>query len=455
MKYFFIFVTVLFLLGACSDIQHGDRQKIADEMQQVLTTQLHQWYPGCLDNDNGGYLCHFNAQWQPIEPQRKMIVTQARHLWTSTKAAKRFPEDSRYEKSAEHGYPFLRDDMWDDTYGGFYFILNRQGDIMESGYKAEKRTYGLAFGLYATAAYAEYSGDESVLEFTKDIFRWIEEHAYDPEHGGYFQFLKRDGTAFLENPQSTAGDSIRFGLKDQNTTIHLLEAYSQLYKVWPDDKVRTRLKELLVLIRDTITTKEGYLVRFFRPDWTPITFQDSAKVVRKRRFDLMYISYGHDVETAYLLLEAASTLGLDNDARTDSVAKKLVDFSLKYGWDEQYAGFVDAGYYYPGDEEPKIARATKNWWSQAEGLNALLLMSLKYPDEEKYYDYFVKLWNYTQKYLIDQEHGGWYEGGLDRQPDYKDAPKGHIWKGGYHTSRALMNCIDMLGTNQLFDNGAL
>ncbi len=454
MKYRFLFIFVTFLLFSCSNVQQPARMKIADEMQQVLTTPLQQWYPGCLDTEYGGYLCHFNAQWEPVDPQQKMIVTQARHLWTSTKAVQRFPDETRYEKSAEHGYPFLRDVMWDDTYGGFYFILNRQGEIMNSGYQAEKRTYGLAFGLYAAAAYAEFTGDKNVLEFAKEIFHWIEDHAYDTENGGYFQFLNRDGTPFLKNPHSTAGDSMRFGLKDQNTTIHLLEAYSQLYKVWPDDKVKARLKELLVLIRDTITTKEGYLVRFFKPDWTPITFQDSASIAENKKFELLYISYGHDVETAYLLLEASNTLGLENDTRTDSVAKKLVDFSLKYGWDKKYAGFVDAGYYYPGDEEPKIARATKNWWSQAEGLNALLLMSLRYPDE-KYYDYFVELWDYTQKYLIDEEHGGWYGGGLDRQPDYKDAPKGHIWKGAYHTSRALMNCIDMLRTNRLFNNGAL
>ncbi len=100
------------------------------------------------------------------------------------------------------------------------------------------------------------------------------------------------------------------GYKDQNSSIHLLEALTELYAVWPDPLVRERLDEMLRLIRDVITTPKGNLVLFLQPDWTPVSFRDSSEaVVLKHRY-VDHVSFGHDVETAYLMLEASHALGL-------------------------------------------------------------------------------------------------------------------------------------------------
>ena len=123
----------------------------------------------------------------------------------------------------------------------------------------------------------------------------------------------------------------------------------------------------------------------------------------------------------------------------------MVDHALRAGWDSKLGGFYDEGYYFKGDTDITITHDTKNWWAQAEGLNALLLMATLYPnDEMNYFQKFETLWSYCDTYLIDHKHGDWYAGGLDKQPDMKTALKGHIWKATYHQYRSLENCINRL-----------
>ena len=122
----------------------------------------------------------------------------------------------------------------------------------------------------------------------------------------------------------------------------------------------------------------------------------------------------------------------------------MVDHALKNGWDPG-GGFYDEGYYFRDRDGISIIRDTKNWWAQAEGLNTLLLMADLFPeDEQRYYDKFVTMWNYIDRNLIDHEHGEWYSGGIDKQPELKTALKGHIWKACYHQYRSLENCLKRL-----------
>jgi mannobiose 2-epimerase len=158
-----------------------------------------------------------------------------------------------------------------------------------------------------------------------------------------------------------------------------------------------------------------------------------------------YVSFGHDVETAYLMMEATEALGNHNDRKTMRIGKKMVDHALQNGWDNKVGGFYDDGYYFKNSTSITIIKDTKNWWAQAEGLNTLLIMSDLYPaDKMKYLDRFKQLWQYVQNYLIDHEHGDWYAGGLDKEPGQKTALKAHIWKGTYHNFRSLSNCINRL-----------
>jgi mannobiose 2-epimerase len=230
--------------------------------------------------------------------------------------------------------------------------------------------------------------------------------------------------------------------KDQNSTIHLLEAFTKLYRVWPDPTVRERLESLLRIVRDTITTDRGYMMLFFRKDWTPVSYRQADQQERERNYELDHVSFGHDVETGYLMLEASEALGKKDDPMTLRVAKKMIDHTLEYGWDKQRGGVFDGGYYFPGESTPRIVRNTKEWWSQVEAFNSFLLMSEYYPnDEHHYYEMFCRQWDYCKKYVIDDEHGGWYWGGADIVPENRRSAKSSIWKCNYHTSRGLINCI--------------
>lgn len=422
------------------------------DLLDALHTQLHQnllqkWYPRVIDREEGGYFTNLSRDWSVESEQEKMIVTQARHVWTTSKATSFVDNAAVYEQYARHGYRFLREKMWDPVYGGFFQIRGRDGGWSDvRGWRDEKRTYGNAFGVYALASLYELTHDADVLESARQAFLWIEEHAHDPVHGGYFQFLTREGTPFdlSSDYTSIASDRNEVGYKDQNSSIHLLEAYTELYRLWKDPGLRHQLGALLALIRDTMVTSHGYLTLFFMPDWTPVSFRDAPPDVRQENYGLDHVSFGHDYETAFLMLEASHALGLERDVRTLATAKRMLDHALENGWDREAGGFVDGGYYLAPEAGCTTIRPTKNWWAQAEALNALLLFSNIFPEEKKYREYFTREWEYVDRYVLDHEGGDWYEGGVDREPEFRTGPKSHIWKCTYHTSRALMNCITML-----------
>lgn len=438
------YVLLFFVLNPASAVgQKSSRLAIAAAMEKSIQTELlNKWYPQAVDSLHGGFLSTFTFDFKPTGPQDKFIVTQARHTWTTAKAALLYPEKSYYLSCAKWGFRYLQEVMWDKTYGGFYNHVTREGMVKPAG-KAAKEAYGNAFGIYALAAYYEASRDTAALDLAKKAFYWLEEHSHDPIHKGYFQHLQRDGTPVRRD--ATVPSTSDLGYKDQNSSIHLLEAFTELYGVWKDPLLRERLQEMLFLIRDKITTPKGYLTLFFTPDWKPVTFRDSTKEVILRHKHLDHVSFGHDVETAYLMLEASHALGLENDTLTLKVAKRMVDHALRNGWDAAVGGFYNEGYYFKGQPDMSILFDSKNWWAQAEGLNTLLLMADHFPDDPmRYEEKFRKLWAYCQTYLIDHVHGDWFEEGLDKEPQRKTALKGHIWKGTYHHFRSLANCIRRL-----------
>ena len=445
----FLFLLLLLVIS-CTD-KDNSRLRIADEMENSLRHEtLEKWYPLAVDTVSGGFLSSFTYDFKIADSQDKMIVTQARHTWTNAKASLFYPEVEYYKASARHGFEFLKDVMWDTTYGGFYTLVDRQGNVKDD---STKTAYGNAFGIYALSAYYQSSHDTAALNLVKKAFTWLEEHSHDSKHSGYYQHLKRNGNPIDRTPEipSTA----ETGYKDQNSSIHLLEAFTELYQVWPDPVVKERLEEMLKLIRDTIVTPRGYMTLFFWSDWTPVSFVDSTRESVTEHHRLDHVSFGHDVETAYLLIEASHILGLKNDTTTLRVAKRMVDHALNNGWDNTVGGFYDEGYYFKGDSVITITHDTKNWWAQAEGLNALLLMADLYPDDRmQYFQKFEKLWKYADQYLIDHEHGDWFEAGLDKQTEKKTALKGHIWKGIYHQYRSLENCIRRLRSKQSHSKSA-
>jgi mannobiose 2-epimerase len=404
--------------------------KFAAETDTMLRQDvLGVWFPRTVDREHGGFYSNFARDWQPTKSQGKFSVFQGRMVWIAAQIVMRRPDlKDQYLPIVQHGVKFLSDVMWDKQYGGFFWGLDDDGQITPF-YSDGKELYGISFDLYGAAAAYEATHDPKALELAQNTFRWIDQHAHDARNGGYFEWLTREGKVVegkpeAVTPQTTPLGAFLIGYKSMNTHIHLLESLTQLYEVWKDDTLRQRLEEILALVRDKISVQPGVMNLFFTNDWRPIPDHDS---------------YGHDVETAYLMLEAEDALGHGHDPRTEHMARQLVDHALANGWDDIYGGFFQDGTTF-GQPESKL----KDWWVQMEGLNSLLLMHDMYGREtDVYLKSFQRQWQFIRDYQTDTQFRGVY---AQVRPDGTpvSADKGQIWKAAYHDGRALLNVTERL-----------
>ncbi len=414
-------------------------QEILQELESSFERDLiSAWYPQSIDEDFGGYRTGFGSDWVPTDETDKYLVGQSRHIWVLSKLAA-FKEDETFLRQAEYGYRFLVETMWDDENGGFHEAVTQEGEPIS---RFGKSAYGMSFSIYALAALYKETGDEAVLEFAKSAFAWLEAHSWDSENQGYVDDMDLRGRWI---PKRIDGiDTVGLGTKDYNSSIHILECFTVLYSVWPNETLRLRLEQMLEIVRDRFVQDPAYLHLIFNRNWERISFRSSGRdaVMAGRFFD--HVSWGHDVETAFLMLEAAEALYGEVDEKTAVKAKALVDHALDTGWDEDQGSLFEGGYYFEDDEAPEVIMPKKVWWIAAESLNASLLMSQLYPNQPKYFEAFVAQWTYIKDYLLDSQNGGWLATGLDSDPKARLLPKASQWKACYHDARAYLNCIEML-----------
>jgi len=410
--------------------------EVLKQTDDILT----DWYPRIID-EQGGFTTNLDYQWKPGDDTTKMIVTQARGVWTAARGFE-YNTNSVLLEAAEHGYNYLIQEMWDPLHGGFLqYNIDAHPDSMRT-----KMAYGTAFGIYALAQFAKVNpGRRDILEWCKRSLDWLDNAARDPQRGGYYNLITRDGeSANIDkfNPEKlTANSWGRYDWKDQNSSIHLLEAFTTLYAVTYSDQARDRLEEMLILVRDLMVNPGGYLHLYFEKDWTPIVNRAQGRdyVLDNLRHD--HVSFGHDIETAYLLVDAAEKLYGKCDDKTLMVAKQLVDHTLDHGFDTDYYGILDKGYYFSIDGEIEVVDRNKVWWSQAEAWHTLVLFSGIFPEEPRYKTAAQAMWKYIQEQMIDHKRGGWYNAGLDVDPANEFKDKAHQWKSCYHDGRALMQVM--------------
>jgi mannobiose 2-epimerase len=413
------------------------------EIESELDQLMQLWYPRIVDEENGGYWTNFGPDWTRSEEQTKMLVTQARGLWTAARAARHYPDREVYRKAADAGYAFLTTKMWDAQNSGFYQYYPPPQP--PEGMPGHKMSYGNAFALYALSEYAKINPQPEVLDWVRKSFNWLEERAHDPELMGYFNLIFDRPLSPTDTAQQRYGSSLGWGRpdwKDQNSSIHIMEALTTTYEVLPEPLVKDRLQEMLHLVRDTMTHPDGYLRLYFTRDWQPISHRDSSREYILDHLAVDHQSFGHDIETAYLIIDASQVLHGKVDPLTLEKAKLLTDHSLQYGFDENYYGLFDRGYRFLPDREMEIVNNHKVWWAQAEAWHTLALMSAYFPQDSVYPEAFRQMWTYIKQEMIDPEHGGWYNNGLDTDPGNKTRNKAHQWKGAYHNGRALIQVVE-------------
>jgi cellobiose epimerase len=215
---------------------------------------LKAWYPLAKDSQHGGYLSDFKYDWTPSGQHNKLIVSQSRHLWVTSRAALLFPEESMYKELATHGFNFMKNKMWDQQYGGFFYHMDRAGN---SQLDSRKRIYGEAFAIYGLSMYYLLSGDKEALDLAIKTFYWIEENGFDKEHNSYFQYTTRQGVPIYSDD------------KEHNNVMHLLEAYSTLYDVWPNEQLYDAIHNIIYLLDERLRSPEGFLYTYFNRDLSP------------------------------------------------------------------------------------------------------------------------------------------------------------------------------------------
>jgi mannobiose 2-epimerase len=309
---------------------------------------------------------------------------------------------------AEKGGKELWEKFWDQDYGGFCWQTSVEGGITDS----EKHMYGNAFAVFALAK-AEQTWDANWA------FQWMDLHAHDEEHGGYIETCWSDGEQNLSS-EGTDALGTPYGLKSMNTHLHILEALIELYNLSGDSKVRTRLLEVFELFRTKFVTGDGKLFYYMTRDYKQASSVDS---------------YGHALETAFLMIEAAYYTDVAVD-ETWTLAKAIVNRCLEIAWDKEFGGFFYEGTFEDGPRDLK-----KIWWAQAEGLNALRLMAAQYGAH--YQDYYDQLWRFVDLHQIDREHGGWLSSVQRDGTKIEGLPKSDAWTEGYHQGRAVLLATSM------------
>ncbi len=403
-----------------STLSTGEYFQLAEEVEDNLRRHvLEQWFPRAVD-PAGGFHQNYAEDWSRLPGGERSVVYQSRLTWLASQAAARFPAQSAtYLSYARHGLRCLTETLWDLRHGGFFWSVSADG---APGRNGEKHVYGISFAIYALAALFASGQDAEALALAKSAFRWLQQYAHDPGNGGWHEALTWQGDP-ISGPAAASGRdaiSTRYGCKSMNTHIHLLESLSALYEVWPDPHLRDSLVEVFELVRDKVAVEAvGCLNLYFTPDWRALPDHDS---------------FGHDVETAFLLVEAAAALGMPDDPRTWALARRIVDHALDFGWDKSNGGFYDAGGVFGHVFDRK-----KVWWVQAEGLNALLLIDGKFGGEtRRYWEAFMAQWQFIKNHQVDHTRGGWYSEVAENGDLIPGRVKSDGWTEGYHQGRALL-----------------
>lgn len=391
---------------------------IRDTLQHTV---LQFWVDHALDKEYGGIYGRLDRQGKPTDYTNKSVVLISRSLWSFSEAYRRYP-DPAYQKMAAECLKFLRDHLWDKEHGGYYFSVSRQGKIVNSN----KELNPMSYTLEGLAEYALAFHDNQVATEALDLFRVMDQHAHDNEHGGYrlvftsdWQFIK----GYKDGPNAAGS----FGRKSYDWHLGILEAFATLYDVTGDAQVKARLNELLdIFVKKIIDADVGYGRYYYNDDWT----------VNDRDGDSKQCEYGLDLEASWLITEAAQRVGRQNDSKIRRASLAMVDHALRYGFNKEHGGV-----YRTGPADGPATNLDMEWWQQCEAMVAFL-NSYQLTGDPKYWQAFDLEARFFMDRWVDRQYGEVYtalyhDGRID---DIKVDP----WKAPYHVTRACLEIISRL-----------
>ena len=394
--------------------------ELAIEAQKVLEDNiLSFWMDRMPDIEHGGFYGRIGSCNMLHSEADKGAILNARILWTFS-AAYRVLHKPEYLDMAHRALRYFLDHFIDRKYGGVYWSLDYTGQPKDT----KKQFYAIGFAIYGLSEYARATGDKEALYAAVQLYHCIEEHALDLKHGGYIEALTRNWQPIGDMRLSEHDANYP---KSQNTHLHIIEPYANLYRIWPSPELQQSLRNIIGIFTDRILNPETHhLDLFFDMDWTRGAGQLE--------------SYGHDIECSWLMHEAALVLG-DKEVlhRVEPIVRIVAEASEK-GLNP------DGSMIHEANLTEGTVDDDLHWWVQAEAVVGFLNIYQHFADQAAW-DKAVHCWQYIRDNLIDYEHGEWFwsrhkDGSLNTVED-----KAGFWKCPYHNGRMCLEIIERL-TNE-------
>jgi mannobiose 2-epimerase len=391
-----------------SSTREFDRSVFRSQLLEELTGNiLPFWMAHVVDRANGGFYGAVTNDLRVHNEVPRSAILCARILWTYASAYRqlggdKYPSAERYLSMARWAYDYLTRVFWDTEHGGLYWQVNDQGEPVFD----RKHHYAQAFGIYGLSEYYRATREPQSLALAQELFHLLERNAYDPVHHGYIEGSSR---AWERLDDMRLSDKEPHCRKSMNTMLHILEAYTNLLHVWDDARLRVQHKALI----------ENFQQHFFDQGWHSLSDQ---------------VSYGHDIEGSWLLVEAAQAQG---DAELVEQLRRSAMAMAAAVYREGIDG--DGSVFYEADPQG-LVNTDKAWWVQAEALVGFY-NAYQLTDEAHFAQAAHRCWEYIQTKMIDRTHGDWFKilhrDGTPDHTSYKAGP----WECPYHHSRA---CLEML-----------
>jgi mannobiose 2-epimerase len=390
---------------------HKTLEQLKSELNSELLQLLDWWIGYSVDEVQGGFFGRVGNDNLP-ESAPKGLVLNTRILYTFSSAFL-LKGNEAYLAAAQRAFDYLFRYFRDAEHGGFFWSLNPDGSPLDS----KKQVYGQAFAIYAFAEFYQATGNENALLLAQDTFLWLEKYSFDSVYGGY---IEAHTASWQELADLRLSEKDQNDKKSMNTHLHVIEAYANLYRVWPVDNLRAAIVKLLAKFKEHIVnSKLGHLNLFFDMDW----------VVKSN-----LQSFGHDIEAAWLLLEAAEIIQDDeNIAAFKHLAIRLANAAQK-GISAQ------GGLLYEFNPLNQHFINEYHWWPQAEGMVGFFT-AWQLSGDQKYLDRVFTLWDFIQKHIKDQQNGEWFWGLDENLLVMSQQDKAGFWKCPYHNARA---CIELI-----------